>query len=124
MHLPRVRLTVRDTMALIALTSILLAWAMQVERLRRQKWWLMNQNITVSGAEANYRNAGLRRQAAEASVARHIARYLDDDKNPTLKALKDAVTHAHLAELDLEQRWNEEKNKLSRMIGEFYHSRY
>lgn len=90
-HLPRARRTVRDTMALVAIVGILLAWAVQSERLRRQTLRLMNQDIAVSGAEANYRNAGLAREAAEAAIARHTAKHGDEDKNSTLIALKDAV---------------------------------
>jgi hypothetical protein len=52
-------------MAVVVFVGLLLGWAAHRERVRWQKYRLINQDIAVSGAEASYLNAGLAREAAE-----------------------------------------------------------
>lgn len=121
MRLPRVRLSVRSLMAVVVFVGLLLGWAAHHERLRRQKYRLINQDITVSAAEANYLNASLAREAAEAAIA-HYTKGNANDENATLKGLRDAAIRARQKELDLEAVWKQEKHTLSKLIMEHYNS--
>jgi hypothetical protein len=109
-------------MALVAFVGLLLGWAAYRERLRRQTYRVLNQDITVGSAEVNYRNAGLAREAAEAAIARYEAERGGEDENPTLGALREAARRARRRELDREAVWKVEKDTLSRLISELYHS--
>lgn len=122
MRFPRVRLTMRGTMALVAIVGLLLGWAAYRERLRRQTYTLINQDIAVSGAEANYRNAGLAREAAEAAMGRYSAELGRKDESPALGALRAAARSARQRELYLEAVWEQEKETLSRLIRELHQS--
>jgi hypothetical protein len=121
LRLPHVRLTVRSLMAVVVLVGLLLGWAAHCERLRRQKYRLINQDISVSAAEANYLNAGLARGATEAAIARYTKEN-GKDENATLKGLRDAAIRARQKELDLEAVWKQEKHTLSKLILEHYNS--
>ncbi len=116
MRLPRVRLKLRDVMALVVIVSLILGWAAYQKRLRRQIDGVMNQDIRVSAAEANYQNAGLAREAAEAAIVRYTAERSRKDDDPTLGALKAAARNARQRELFKEAVWKEEKERLSRLI--------
>jgi hypothetical protein len=122
MRLARVRLTVRDLMAFIVFVSLLLGWAAYRQGLRWQTSRVFHQDNTVRSAEVNYRNAGLVREAAEAAIAQYEGESGGEDENPTLRALKAAARKARERELDLEAVWKLEKDTLSRLIGELYHS--
>jgi hypothetical protein len=109
-------------MALVAFVGLLLGWAAYRERLRRQTYRVLNQDITVGSAEVNYRNAGLAREAAGANVARYEAERGGGDENPTLEALREAARSARRRELEREEVWRVEKDTLSRLISELHHS--
>jgi hypothetical protein len=109
-------------LALVAFVGLLLGWAAYRERLRRQTYRVLNQDITVGSAEVNYRNAGLARERAEAAIARYKAERGGEGENPTLGALREAAIRARRRELDREAVWKVEKDKLSRLISELYHS--
>jgi hypothetical protein len=121
-RLLRVRLTVRKTMALVAIVGLMLGWVASRERLRRQTSRVINQDITVGGAEANYRNAGLAREATEAAIVRYIGERGAEDESPTLTSLKTAARSARQRELYLEEVWKQEKETLSRLIRELSQS--
>ncbi len=121
-QLPRMRLTLREIMALLVFASLLMGWVAYRERLKLQAYRVRNQDITVRSAEANYRNAGLAREAAEDAIARHEKECGQEHREPTLRALKDAVQKARRRELDLERVWRTEKDTLSGLISELYHS--
>jgi hypothetical protein len=122
MRPPRVRLTVRGTMAFVAFVGLLLGWAVYRERLRRQIYRLINQDILVSAVEAKYRNAGLAWDAAEAAITRYSRERGGGDESPTFTELRATARKARLKELALEQTWGEEKQTLSRLIREHYDS--
>jgi hypothetical protein len=111
-------------MAFVVFVGLLLGWAAHRERLRRQTYRLINQDITVSGAEVNYRNAGLAREAAEDAITRYTEKHGAADENPTLRALRAAARLARQKELALEAIWKEEKARLSQLIRELYDSWY
>jgi hypothetical protein len=121
--MPRFRVGLRMMLALIAAMALLLGWAADRERLRRRAYGVLNQDITVKSAEANYRNAGLAREAAEAAVARYERESGGDGEPPTLRALRDAAKQARRRELDLGAIWRLEMDTLSRLIRELYDSR-
>jgi hypothetical protein len=112
----------REMMALVVFASLLLGWAVDRERLRRQTYRMLNQDITVKSAEANYQNAGLAREAAEAAVARYEKECGGKEGNPTLGALRDVASNARRRELDLGAIWRVEKDTLSRLISELCRS--
>jgi hypothetical protein len=103
-------------MALVAIMGLLLGWAASRERLRRQTHSVVDQDITVNGAEVNYRNAGLAREAAEAAILQYSAERGGKDESPALGALKAAARSARQRELYLEAVWRREKETLSRLI--------
>ena len=120
MRWPRFRFTVRGAMAVVVLVSLLLGWAAYRERIKRR---LINQDIAVSSAEAVYRNAGLAREAAESAATRYARERAGEDEDSTLRALSAAARQARKKELALEAVWKVEKDRLSRLIKEFYDSR-
>jgi hypothetical protein len=122
MRLARVRMTVRGMMALVVCVSLLLAWAAYRERLRRQTYGVLIQDSAVRSAEANYRNAGLAREAAQAAIARYEGKSSGENEPPSLRELRDAAKKARQRELDLEAIWRVEKDTLSRLIREMYDS--
>jgi hypothetical protein len=109
-------------LAVVLIVSLALGWAAYRERLMGQLSRVLNQDITVSAAEANYGNAGLAREAAETAVARREREHGGEGENPSLSALRDAAKRARRKELDLESVWKTERNTLSRLISELYHS--
>jgi len=109
-------------MAFVVFVSLVLGWAAYRERLRWQTYRVFNQDRTVRSAEANYLNAGLAREAAEAAIARYDGERGGEDEDPTLKVLRAAAKKARQRELDLEAVWKLEKDTLSRLISELYHS--
>jgi hypothetical protein len=122
MRIARVRLSVRELLAVVAIVSLALGWVAYRERLRRQLSRVLNQDITVSSAEVNYRNAGLAREAAEAAVARRESEHGGEGENPGLSALRGAAKTARRKELDLEAVWKTETNTLWRLIIDLYDS--
>ena len=124
MRLPRVRLTIRESMALIVIVGLMLGWTASRDRLRRLTHRLLDQDITVIAAEANYRNAGLAREAAEAAVLRYGAERGGKDESPALGALNAAARSARQRELYLEEVWRLEKETLSRLIRDLQQSRH
>jgi hypothetical protein len=109
-------------LAVVVIVSLVLGWAAYRERLRRQLSRVLNQDITVSAAEVNYRNAGLARETAEAALARCESDHGGEGENPSLSALRDAAKRARRKELDLESVWRTERNALSQLIVDLYHS--
>jgi hypothetical protein len=108
-------------MALVAIVGLLLGWVASQERLRRQTRRLVDQDIAVSSAEANYRNAALAREAAEA-VVRHNSERGNEVESPTLRELRAASRSARQRELFLEAVWRKEKETLSRLIRDLSQS--
>jgi hypothetical protein len=105
-------------MAGVVCVGLLLGWAACRERLRRQTGRVLNQDITVRSAEANYLNAGLAREAAQAA----IAQYAEGDGNPKVIVLRAAARRARQRELELKEVWELEKGTLSRLITELHDS--
>jgi len=120
MRRPRVRLTMRGSMAFIIFVGLLLGWAAHRARLKWQTQRLIDQDITVESAEANFQNAGIAREAAETAVARYAEEHGGDDESPTLEALRAAAKEARRKELAREETWREERRTLSRLIKAHY----
>lgn len=120
--MPRPRVGLSTMLALVAALALVLGWAAYRERLRRRAYVVLNQDITVRQAEANYLNAEIAREAAEAAIARYGREKSGDGEPPTLKALRDEAKKARRRELDLEAIWGLEKDTLSRLIRELYDS--
>lgn len=124
MRVPRVRFSVRATMTFVVFVGLLLGWAAHRQRLKWQTYRLLNQGITVQGAEASYRNAGLEREAAEAAIARFEGEHGGKDESPTLRTLRAEARKARQRELAREAIWKEEQDILFRLIRELYDTGY
>jgi hypothetical protein len=108
MHLSRVQFTVRRMMITIALAALLLAIVIhRHRRIQRLDRMVINQQITMSSAEANLANAVLACEAAEDSLRQQTEKY----SGPGAEVLRNdgaqATASAHqsplLATYDTEQ---------------------
>jgi hypothetical protein len=114
MRLSRVQFTVRRMMITIALAALLLAIVIhRHRRIQRLDQMVINQQITVSSAEANLGNAVLAREAAEYSLGQYTEKYYgpraEVPRNDAAQARVSADQLPLLANYDTEQA-NAEKH--------------
>ena len=94
MRLSRVRFTVRRMMLTIALISFILAIFMHRERrIRKLDRMVINQEITIESAHANFQNAVLAREAAEYS----LRQFTESDSRPYTEVLGSEMSQVRMS---------------------------